>query len=101
MKKERTYFAWLQLEDGRFVNLVFTSDNRRGTWGNVSDLLAQAYNHKVTIKTSHYIRKVFRRGHYYNEIYMHDFIYPMDKKHMDEECFDEYETIDLREGEQA
>lgn len=95
MKKERTYFAQVLLKDGRYVCIVFTSEDRRGTHGNQLDLLMKA-NGKADINTAHYIRKKFYRGTYYNEIYMHDNIYPMDKKNMEEECFNDYEVIDLR-----
>ena len=92
---ERTYFAWVKLTDGRFVNLVYTSAQRKGSWGNVSDLLHQA-DGKADIDMPHYTRKQLYHGNYCNVIDMYDSIHLLNKKNMDEECFDEYETIDLR-----
>lgn len=92
MKKERTYFAQVKLVDGKYVCIVFTSEHRRGTWDNVHDLLMKVRG-IADIDTTHYMRKKFYRGRRYNEIYMYDNIYPMDKKNMEEECFSDYETI--------
>ena len=101
----RTYFAWLRLKSGEYVNIVYNSEHRKGTWGNTSDLIEKAYNGQVCIDKDRYeVRKTCKRksrsmGGYYWSYDFSDFIYIMNQKNMDEQRFNDYRVIDLREGE--
>ena len=92
---KRTYFAQVKLTDGRYVNLIFTSEHRRRTDGNQLDLFIKS-NGKADIDSGHYTKRINRRGKRYYIVDLGDHIYPLDKKNMYEECFEDYETIDLR-----
>lgn len=93
--KERTYFAQVLLVDGRYVNLIFTSSCRKGSSGNQEDLLSQSL-HIVSIERRPYTRRVNYRGRRYYVLDMSDVIHPLNRKNMEDWCFEEYETIDLR-----
>lgn len=91
----KTYFAQIRLTDGRYVNIVYTSDHRKGTSGNQLDLLIKS-NGKADIDTAHYLKRRSYRGRRYNELDLSSCIYLMNDKNKYEECFEDYETIDLQ-----
>ena len=90
----KPYFFRTKLADGRYVNLVYESDHKRGTWNHLSDLFFAIHDNGITLDRSH---ELFRDKHWRDNF---TFIYLLNAKNMDEELFDEYETIDVRQQQE-
>ena len=82
--KTRTYFYTTQIKSGEWVNLVYDSKFRKGTAPHWDDFYKAAYG------------KVELIGMYPNEEEMRMNAYILNDKNKEEQCFDDYKTIDLR-----
>lgn len=83
----KTYFYQAKLEDGRWVNVVYNSDGRKGTSQNHVDRYMSASKHGVRLASLENRATSKQKD---------EFTYLMNAKNKYEQCFDDYEVIDCR-----
>ena len=87
-KKDYCFNAKLDAT-GEYVNILYRSSHRHGTESNLSDLMDALRKNSITVSGgSIFYGKLWKRNFYS--------IYLLNKKNKENECFDDYRTIDLR-----
>ena len=98
----RDYFATLQLTDGSFVTFVYSSAYRKNTSNNWYDFVDSLHHYNERHKASYriddakYTHTKYYRGKRYQVRSISDYVYILNEKNMDEQCFGDCEVIDLR-----
>ena len=80
---KRTYFFCCELATGEWVNIVYESAHRKNTSNHIFDLHSIVYHRGI--KLADMITGDSRRS-----------IYLLNGRNRDEQCFDGYKVIDLR-----
>lgn len=83
---KRTYFYQTKVVGGRFVNIIYESENRKGTINNRWDRICAMRRNRVEEEPNWHV------GLYSENL----FTYLMTRKNMSEQCFEDRETIDCR-----
>lgn len=79
---KRTYFYWAKLETGEYVNLIYESSYRKGTWLHENDLFMAVFYKGIKLADR-------------DQRDIRNFIFLLNDKNKDEQCFDDYRTIVL------
>ena len=90
------YFTTVKLASGEWKNIVFESDNRLKTWAHQNDFRIQLCGAGIKLADKelfdiqkHHAYRCRRISRFMDGCYL------LTKKNMDEQCFDDYPTIDL------
>lgn len=84
MMKKKTYFFQTKLSSGEYVNIIYNSEHRRGTLPHSHDIYFATKNNNIELAVEEYKKDSTLFAHILNE------------QNMDEQCFDDYRTIDCR-----
>ena len=85
----RTYFLFAKLDSGEYVNILYSTEYKKGTSNHLVELYETLRDNSIKLADG-----CLKFGKKWKESF--DNIYIDNSKNRDEQCFEDYRVIDLR-----